>query len=1071
MREPTDRLAPDRDRPAKPVTFPAVRVRPRDSATPATPPASSPRSSTSTSRSWCWVLLGALGAYVAEDLGLSPAQKGLDGGRAAARRLRLPADRSVRSPIGSASSASGQVTLALTMVPLLWGWLAGGTYAEVLGIGLLLGVAGASFAVALPLASRWYPPEHQGLALGIAGAGNSGTVIAALAAPRIAEHVGWHGVFGLAIAPGRAGVARRSRCWPRSRRRAGARRGRQRRSASCARPTPAGCARFYLVTFGGFVGLCRLPADLLRRPLRPHQGDRRRVRRRSAPSPARCSDPSAAPSPTGSAAPGCSSSVLRRRRRRSPSGSPTLPGARPRPSRCSPCCSGCLGIGNGAVFQLVGHRFPDRVGAMTGLVGAAGGVGGFLLPFGFGALRLGHRRLRRRLRVPSPSSPASPPSASSTRDRAWASRTRPALEVARMSDADRSLVVGNGMVGHRFVEAAVDRGLHRDPPDRRARRGAPRRLRPGAPVVAVRRRRRPTDLALATPAGTQTTASSSSSATRSSRSTPPPAPRPPASGRALACGRAACSPPARTPFVPPIPGTDAAGCVRVPHHRRPRGHPRRGRPAAARGAVVGGGLLGLEAANALRLLGLDTTVVEFAARLMAVQLDDGGGARPAPPRRGARPRTCAPARRPPRCARRRRPGAPGCGFADGDRPRRRPRRVRRRHPPPRRARPRRRAGRRRARRRRRRRRLRDVGPGRLAIGEVACHDGRIYGLVAPGHADGRGRRRPARRRRRHLHRRRPVDPAQAARRRRGVASATRTPTGDEVVVADPTAGRVAAGRARRRRPRARRRRSSATPRPFGAARLRPARRHARVADPLALLAPAPAAAPAGPIGRRLRSCAPATTSTPARIRAARRATAHEDVAAAQGVHEGRHRLRRCVPMLQELARRAAGGRRPGGGQAAVPALRHDAGPSCSTSCGSPASARFAELVDRHGTGRGCEICKPDGGVDVRLARRRLHPRRRAGRASRTPTTTSSPTSSATAPTRSCPACPAARSRPRSSSCSARSPATSTSTRRSPAGSASTCSARGSTQLPGHLARGSSTPASSRATPTARRCAR
>ena len=49
----------------------------------------------------------------------------------------------------------------------------------------MLGIAGASFAVALPLASRWYPLEHQGLALGIAGAGNSGTVIAALFAPML----------------------------------------------------------------------------------------------------------------------------------------------------------------------------------------------------------------------------------------------------------------------------------------------------------------------------------------------------------------------------------------------------------------------------------------------------------------------------------------------------------------------------------------------------------------------------------------------------------------------------------------------------------------------------------------------------------------------------------------------------------------------------------------------------------------------------------------------------------------------------------------------------------------------
>ncbi len=57
-------------------------------------------------------------------------------------------------------------------------------YNSVLVLGLLLGVAGASFAVALPLASRWYPPEYQGLALGIAGAGNSGTALAALCSRR-----------------------------------------------------------------------------------------------------------------------------------------------------------------------------------------------------------------------------------------------------------------------------------------------------------------------------------------------------------------------------------------------------------------------------------------------------------------------------------------------------------------------------------------------------------------------------------------------------------------------------------------------------------------------------------------------------------------------------------------------------------------------------------------------------------------------------------------------------------------------------------------------------------------------
>nr|WGD64940.1 hypothetical protein P5652_20875 [Bacillus subtilis] len=51
---------------------------------------------------------------------------------------------------------------------------------ELYAIGILLGVAGASFAVALPMVSRWYPPHLQGLAMGIAGAGNSGTLFATL---------------------------------------------------------------------------------------------------------------------------------------------------------------------------------------------------------------------------------------------------------------------------------------------------------------------------------------------------------------------------------------------------------------------------------------------------------------------------------------------------------------------------------------------------------------------------------------------------------------------------------------------------------------------------------------------------------------------------------------------------------------------------------------------------------------------------------------------------------------------------------------------------------------------------
>ncbi|HCA84309.1 MAG TPA: nitrite reductase (NAD(P)H) [Streptomyces sp.] len=79
------------------------------------------------------------------------------------------------------------------------------------------------------------------------------------------------------------------------------------------------------------------------------------------------------------------------------------------------------------------------------------------------------------------------------------------------------------------------------------------------------------------------------------------------------------------PFVPPVPGKDAEGCfvyrtiedlVAIEEYAK----------GARTGAVIGGGLLGLEAAGALKGLGLETHVVEFAPRLMPVQVDDGGGA-------------------------------------------------------------------------------------------------------------------------------------------------------------------------------------------------------------------------------------------------------------------------------------------------------------------------------------------------------------------------------------------------------------------------------------------------------------
>ena len=112
----------------------------------------------------------------------------------------------LRVPLGLLSDRFGGKKVGTIMLiclygPLTLGWLSGDSLNDLMAIGALLGVAGASFAVALPLASRWYPPEKQGLAMGIAAAGNSGTVVTNLIAPRLAASIGWQGVMAVAMIP------------------------------------------------------------------------------------------------------------------------------------------------------------------------------------------------------------------------------------------------------------------------------------------------------------------------------------------------------------------------------------------------------------------------------------------------------------------------------------------------------------------------------------------------------------------------------------------------------------------------------------------------------------------------------------------------------------------------------------------------------------------------------------------------------------------------------------------------------------------------------------------------------
>ncbi len=144
-----------------------------------------------------WVLNGAMGPFISESYGLTPAQKGF--------MVSVPilAGALMRFPLGVLSQYIGRKNAAMVEMGLIVAALGFGygfvdSYDRVLAMGVLLGIAGASFGVALSLGSGWFPPKYKGLAMGIAGAGNSGTVLAVLFAPPLAQRYGWQAVYGLA---------------------------------------------------------------------------------------------------------------------------------------------------------------------------------------------------------------------------------------------------------------------------------------------------------------------------------------------------------------------------------------------------------------------------------------------------------------------------------------------------------------------------------------------------------------------------------------------------------------------------------------------------------------------------------------------------------------------------------------------------------------------------------------------------------------------------------------------------------------------------------------------------------
>ncbi len=328
-----------------------------------------------------WVILGPLGVQIAQDLGLSPAQKGL---MVATPVLAGALLRMVNGILVDhlKPKMTGTLCQIVVIAGLAAAWFFGvHSFAQVILLGTLLGVAGASFAVALPLASRWYPPEHQGTALGIAGAGNSGTALAALFAPTLAILFGWNAVIGLATIPLALTLVIYLVL--------------AKDSPDCPPPKPLlhylqvlkiGDAWwfmfFYSVTFGGFVGLAS--------SLTIYFNDQYGLNPVTAGYfTAACVFAGSLVRPLGGALADRVGGIRALTVMYAAAAAALIVVSTGLPTAWMAlsvfvCAMLALGMGNGAVFQLVPQRFRREIGVMTGLVGMTGGFGGFYLASSLG---------------------------------------------------------------------------------------------------------------------------------------------------------------------------------------------------------------------------------------------------------------------------------------------------------------------------------------------------------------------------------------------------------------------------------------------------------------------------------------------------------------------------------------------------------------------------------------------------------------------------------------------------------------------------------------------------------------
>lgn len=328
---------------------------------------------------YAWSMMGPLGPDLQDLLDLSEVQL--------AMMIAVPVlmGSLMRIPLGILTDRIGgrrvfTGLLAFTLLPLAALAVWHDSFPAVIVFGFVLGFAGASFAVGVPFVSRWYPRSRQGMALGLYGIGMGGTVLGGLTAPRIADRWGLTAPFVVAmVLVGTMAVvfwllARDAPVAP------PATTGGMLAPLRIFRERPAAWAPtfYYFLAFGGFVAMFAYLPKLL---TGVHDLDKPDAAARAA----GFALVAVIARPIGGwLADKVGADTILRISFVATAVLAVL--LAPLYDEMVPLTilalsmAGAFGLGTGAVFKLVAHDFPDAVGAVTGVVGAAGGLGGFFPP-------------------------------------------------------------------------------------------------------------------------------------------------------------------------------------------------------------------------------------------------------------------------------------------------------------------------------------------------------------------------------------------------------------------------------------------------------------------------------------------------------------------------------------------------------------------------------------------------------------------------------------------------------------------------------------------------------------------